>query len=184
MPARVTDIPMQSSPPAHPFHVADLSAQGDLLLQAEYTYESLERIPFAWEVIVRCATHLWRSPDEFELNLPSTEAAELHLRWRACATGAGLLTVRSAGQVASLSLLASGIDPQADALTLDVLQTHLVRELHDTGSEPAFSLLELPQRPLLATVLLLPPASAGARLSAAIVDRCFAAAYFRYQSLI
>ena len=171
-------------PTPRSFHVADLNAHGERLLEAEYTYEALEAIPFAWEVIVGCATNLWSSPEEFDVQLPATEGAELTLRWRHCAAGAGLLTVRSAGQIASLSLLASGIDPQGDALTLDALQRHLTRELHDTGAEPAFTLMELPQRPLLATILLLPPTTPAARLSAAIVDRCFAAAYFRYQSLI
>lgn len=166
------------------FHIADLNAQGELLLEADYDYETLERIPFAWEVIVRCSTHLWRSPEEFELSIPSGDRSEVLLRWRACATGAGILTLRHDGQLASLSLLAGGLDPAGDVYTLEAFQTHLVRELHDTGSEPAFSLMELPQRPLLATILIVPPATEGARLSVAIIDRCFAAACFRYHSLV
>src|SRR5437016_7764162 len=171
-------------PAARTFHVADLNAQGELLLQADYTYELLERIPLSWDMLVTCATSIWRSPEEFESSLPAPGPAKLALRWRNCARGAGILTIRHGDQVASLSLLASGIEPDGDSLTCSALQQHLVRELHDTGNEPAFSLLELPQRPLLATILILPPPTEPARVTAAIADRCFAAAYFRYLGLV
>jgi hypothetical protein len=166
------------------FHVADLSAAGDLLLQQDYTYEALETIPFAWEVIVRCATELWRSPEEFDLNFPGGDGQRIQLRWRVCAKGAGVLTLRCEDQLCSLSLLAGGLDPDGDVLTLQAFQQHLLRALHDTGAEPAFSLMELPQRPLLATILLMPPASHAARVSIAVMDRCFAAAYFRFVGLV
>jgi hypothetical protein len=168
------------------FHVADLSPQGDVLLEADYGYEQLERLPFAWDAIVRCATSLWRSPDEFELSFSAGEGPGgiLPLRWRNCATGAGILTIRSNGGIASLSLLASGIDPDGDRITLGAFQSHLVHALHDTGTEPAFSLMTLSHRPLLATVLLLPPQTDSARLAAAVLDRCFAAAFFRYHGLV
>jgi hypothetical protein len=164
--------------------VADLRPQGDVFLEADYCYEDLDRLPFAWDAIVRCSTAIWRTPDEFELIVPLDDGDALHLRWRNCAQGAGILTIRHADQIASLSLLASGIDAEGDNLTLAAFQTHLVQALHDTGSEPSFSLMSLSQRPLLATVLLLPPQSAAGRLGAAIVDRCFAAAFFRYQGLV
>jgi hypothetical protein len=166
------------------FHVADLSAAGDLLLQQDYTYGALETIPFAWEVIVRCATQLWRSPEEFDLSFSSGDVPRIQLRWRLCAKGAGILTLRCEDQLCSVSLLAGGLDHDGDLLTLQAFQQHLLRALHDTGSEPAFSLMELPQRPLLATILLLPPASHSARVSIAVMDRCFAAAFFRYEGLV
>jgi len=164
--------------------VVDLDARGDLLQKANYDYSTLERVDLAGDVIVTCATHIWRSPDEFELHPPASHWADLSLRWRQCATGSGLLTVRCREEVASISLLASGVNPEGDFVTRQTLQTHLVRELHDTGSEPGFTLSDLPQRPLLATILLLPPATPSSRLGVALIDRCFAAAYFRYQGLV
>ena len=56
-------------------------------------------------------------------------------------------------------------------------------ELRDTGYEPALDLLNLKQRPLIATVALWSPADPTDQLLVALADRCFAAAYFRYLSL-
>ena len=155
------------------------------MVQADYAYEQLERLPFAWDAIVRCSTQLWRSPEEFETAIPLNEGAAglIGLRWRNCATGAGILTLRSSAGIASLSLLASGLDPDGDRITLNAFQSHLLHALHDTGVEPAFSLVALQPRPLLATVMLLPPQTEAARVGAAILDRCFAAAFFRYHGL-
>jgi hypothetical protein len=166
------------------FHVADLTAQGELRLESDYTYADLEQFAYTLDLIVTCATSIWRNPDELELALPASSAGRLTLRWRASAQGAGVLTLRSADTLSSVSLLASGLSPDADALTLQVFQQHLVKELHDTGFEPAFSLLELLQRPLLATVMFQAPAEREDRVSIAVTDRCFAAAYFRYLGLV
>src|SRR5205814_862441 len=91
---------------------------------------------------------------------------DLTLRWKAVAPTAGIATVRfddavstSSGQaqLASVSLLASGLDPDADQITLQAFQRHLLTELRDTGYEPAFALLDLRQRPLVATVAFASP---------------------------
>ena len=55
----------------------------------------------------------------------------------------------------------------------------LVRELHGTPYEPAFTLLDLKDRPLIATFNFRSPPTAEAQTLAALLDRCFAAAYFR-----
>ena len=85
--------------------------------------------------------------------------------------------------LASLSLLCSGLDEQADALTLKAYQQHLMVELRDTGYEPAFGLMELRHRPLVATIPFFAPPDPTDQLLVALADRCFAAAYFRYLSL-
>ena len=60
-----------------------------------------------------------------------------------------------------MSLLACGLDPSADKITLEAFQQHLLRELHDTGYEPAFALTEIEERPLVATINFAAPAGAG-----------------------
>lgn len=174
----------QSFPSARPFYVADLNARGERLSEAEYTYAVLEQVPYAAELIVACATRIWQSPQEFELNLPCADSIGIDVRWWACANGAGMLSVRYAGQIASLSLLASGLDPAGDDQTMRVFQQHLLRELHDTGSEAAFDLLDLHRRPLVATTLLIPPSSQIPQFRVALLDRCFGAAFFRYHNLV
>ncbi len=164
--------------------MADLNAQGEVLLESDYSYADLERFAYTLDLIVTCATWIWRSPEEFELSLPAATHRKLSLRWRACAPGAGIVTLRSGEMLASLSLLASGVSANGDSLTLKAFQQHLVRELHDTGFEPAFSILSLDQRPLLATVLFQAPAEREDHVSVAVTDRCFAAAFFRYLGLV
>jgi hypothetical protein len=59
----------------------------------------------------------------------------------------------------------------------------LLREWRDTGFEPAFGLMDLKQRPLVATINFRSPTAPGDQLLTALTDRCFAAAYFRMQGL-
>jgi hypothetical protein len=73
--------------------------------------------------------------------------------------------------------------PDADEITLHAFQRHLTHELHDTGFEPAFGLLELRERPLVATMTFHSPTDDVGRLTVAIADRCFAASYFRFHAL-
>jgi hypothetical protein len=164
------------------FFVADLSAKGDLQAHAEYRYEQLEQVPGASELIGTLTGAVWRSPLGFEAAL-EPDRPHLQFRWRSAAPTAGIVTVRCHGQLSSLALACSGLDPAADQITLQAYQNHLLHELHDTGYEPAFSLLDLKDRPLLATVNFLSPPDPADKLLVALADRCFAAAFFRYLSL-
>lgn len=148
----------------------------------EYRYQDLERIPGAGELIIRFSSALYRAPGVFEMNLPSAHN-DLTFRWLAAAETAGIATLRSGPHLTSISLLASGIDPQADHLTFEAFQIHLVRELHDTGVEPSFALMDLKQRPVVATINFKSPDDRADQLVAALSDRCFAASYFRYLNL-
>ncbi len=162
--------------------MADLDVRGDLKLSAEYRYELLQQIPDAAELIGQLAGALWKSPEEFEERL-THETGELLFRWRASAETAGIATLRSGEDLISISLLVCGRSADQDHLTLQAFQTHLLRELHDTGVEPSFDLMELEQRPLAATFNFHQPAEPSVQRIAALADRCFAAAYFRFHGL-
>ena len=164
------------------FFVADVNATGELRALAEYRYEQLEQVPAACELIGTMAGAVWRSPEGFEVALHD-ERPNLVLRWRAAAPTAGVATVWDGGTLASVSLLCSGLEGDADRITLDAYQRHLLHELHDTGYEPAFSLIHLRERPLLATIGFAAPDEPVDKLLVALADRCFAAAFFRYLSL-
>jgi hypothetical protein len=171
--------------PNHPtrvFFVADLSTQGELREVTEYDYATLERIDGAVDLIAHCSAELWKSPDEIEIALG--EGGHTLLRWRATASSAGIVTVRrDQGDLVSLSLLAAGRDPEADQTTFAAVQQHLVRELRQTPFEPAFDLIQLTQRPLLATLTFAAGGEHADPLVEALADRAFAAAYFRYLGL-
>lgn len=168
--------------PVRRFFVADLNVKGELQTVAEYRYEHLEQIPGAADLIATCSSWVWRSPEEFETSLHPSRR-HLSLRWRAAAPTAGIATVRNKEQLASVSLLCSGLSPEADNLTLQAYQGHLSSELRDTGVEPGFDLMGLKQRPLVATINFAGPSDQTDQLLVALADRCFGAAYFRYLSL-
>src|SRR2546423_6440012 len=163
------------------FVVADLNARGEVRAQTDYSYEELEQIPGAGDLIAQFSTAIWRDPEEFESQLAA--ATRLKLRWLAVAPTAGIATLRHEQELTSLSLLCTGKNEQADQITLDAFQKHLLRELHDTGFEPSFELMALKRRPLEATVNFYVPRDALEQMMVALADRCFAASYFRYQGL-
>ena len=164
------------------FYIADVNATGELRALAEYHYEQLEQIPGAGDLLGTLAGAVWRSPREFEVSLHD-ERPHLLFRWRSSAATAGVATIWDGQALASVSLACSGLDGDADRITLDAYQRHLLHELRDTGYEPAFSLVHLRERPLLATIGFAAPADPVDRLLVALADRCFAAAFFRYLSL-
>jgi hypothetical protein len=168
--------------PPGTFLVADLNASGELQLKSEYQYGALEQVPGAAELIGHFSGALWREPEEFEEGLEA-EGSHLRLRWRSLSQSSGIATLRSGGSLVSVSLLCSGISEEADQVTLNALQAHLLRELRDTGFEPAFGLMQLSERPLSVTVNFQSPAEPLDRQLAALADRCFAASYFRFQRL-
>jgi hypothetical protein len=169
--------------PPGPFCIADLNARGELQLKAEYRYSDLDPIPGAGDLIGHFSGELYRSPDEFEGPIPLANCS-LTFRWRAASPTSGIGTLRDGeGKLVSVSLLASGVTESTDTVTLATFQRHLLRELRDTGYEPAFALVELTERPLAATFNFTSPQGEVDRLVAALADRCFAASYFRYQGL-
>lgn len=164
------------------FHVADFSAQGEVRAVQAYDYPTLEQVPGCIDLIARLSAQLYQSPEGFELPL-TRDPDEVSFRWRASAPSAGIATVRTRGELASISILASGLSADADSITLHAFQRHLTQELHDTGFEPGFGLLELHERPLVATATFRSPEGNGARLVVALADRCFAASFFRFHGL-
>jgi hypothetical protein len=167
--------------PALSYHVADLNVRGELMSEQEYTYAQIERVSGASMLIASFASNLWRAPDGFDM--PVNEQGSVVARWRASSEASGILTLRCDEALASLSLLASGVNADADRITLEAFQRHLLRELRDTQTEPAFALLELAHRPLVATINFRSPAAQADQLLVALGDRCFGAAYFRYLKL-
>lgn len=164
------------------FFMADVNALGELRALAEYRYETLEQIPGASDLIGTLSGEIWRSPQEFEVGL-HPERPGLVFRWRATAPTTGVATIWCDQAVASVSIACSGLDEEADRITLQAYQRQLLIELRDTGYEPAFSLVHLRERPLLATINLATPDDDADKLLVALADRCFGAAFFRYLSL-
>lgn len=163
--------------------------RGELQFKEQYLYDDLLQVPGAADLIGHFSGALWRSPEEFDGALPMIEAARaggeppMHFRWRSSSASAGMGTLRCRGQLTSLTLVVSGVDEAGDTITLKAFQQHLLNELRDTGYEPAFALMDLRERPLAATINFASPDDRAEQFIAALADRCFAAAYFRYHQL-
>lgn len=157
------------------FTVVDLTPQCQVRSKARYEYELLEQVNGAAELLGDVTSLLANNPEAFEAKL----ADSIFLRWRASSQTTGIAAVRDESErTLSLSIVASGLEPESDHLTLTAFQDHAVRELRDGPYEPSFDLVNLPERPLLASIgLILPPVQH--RWPFALADRCFAAAYFR-----
>jgi len=166
-----------------PFVVADLNVQGELQLQETYAYQELEQIPGASDLIAHFAASIWSAPEEFEIEVLGA-TSNLRMRWRASAETAGIATLRSDEQLASLSLLASGLDSEADRLHARCVSEASPPRTARHGVEPAFALMDLKQRPLVATINFKSPQEPADQLLTALADRCFAAAYFRKLGLV
>jgi len=164
------------------FTAIDLTPQCEVCLEARYEYELLERIEGASELIGAFSGEIWKNSQTFDVKLLASNA--MQLRWRALAKTAGIAVVSDGKRTLSISLLASGQDPDADSITLNAFQTHVVHNLKNTGFEPAFDLQEIWQRPLIATIGLFMPEGQVNRRIFALTDRCFAAAYFRRLGLV
>jgi hypothetical protein len=164
------------------FHVADLTTQGEVRALETYEYEMLEKIPGCVPLIAQLSGQLYMAPEGFEVEL-GAGGESMTLRWHASSPASGIATMRGNQQLLTLSVLAAGLSEQADQITLNAIQSRIVRELHDSGTEPAFGFLNLPMRPLLATLTVRDPKVAVNQLVAAFADRCFAASYFRYLHL-
>src|SRR5579862_3129813 len=106
-----------------PFFVADFDSRGEMRSKVAYLYAELEQIPGASDLIAICSTNLWRSPEEFESSIPGGRGG-LTLRWFASAPTAGIATIRFRTQICSLSMLVTGLNRDADRLTLAAFQQH------------------------------------------------------------
>jgi hypothetical protein len=162
------------------FWVVDLTATGEVRLRQEYEYRLLEALPGAMELMGLFSMHLWRSPEEFLVSLPG---GHLNMRWRSCSETSGFATLREREDLVSLSVFLCGREADQGEATLKPLQMHLVRELHDTGYEPAFDLMHIRERPLMASINFRSPAAVENQLLSALADRCFAGSYFRKMGL-
>jgi hypothetical protein len=165
----------------HPFTVVDLTPQCEIRACVRYSYDLLERIEGAPDLIGRLSSAIWATPDGFDLALGPTRG--ILLKWRPTSESTGIATIRSGDQTLSVSIICSGVDASADQSTLQAFQSHIFRQLHTTSFEASFELLGVPDRPLLATLSLFPPPAEQDRGVFALADRCLAAAYFRRSGL-
>src|SRR6476469_8112910 len=89
---------------ARSFWVADVNVRGELELKAEYQYDALQQIPGAAELIGDFSGALWRTPRNFEQQLP-LEGTQMALHWQSTSDSTGIATLWQSEDLVSLSLL-------------------------------------------------------------------------------
>lgn len=164
------------------FVVADLTPTCEVRSSTSYRYDLLQQIEQAPELIADLAAAIWRSPEAFDMKVGP--GGRLHLRWRALAESSGIATLSDPTSCLSVSLVCGGLNIEAEQIALSAFHSHILRKLHDTQYEASFAVLQIKQRPLLATLGLAAPKEASDHTIFALADRCFAAAYFRRLGLV
>lgn len=162
------------------FWVADLTPTGEVRCTERYDYDTLSRLPGAMDLITIFSTYLWRSPEGFDLALPG---GHLSLQWLACAPTCGVARLAEGERLRGLALLLTGGEVDSERTTIAALQRQWLAHLHDTGTEPAFDLAGVRQRPLVASMGLSLPAGPTDRILFGLYDRCLGASYFRKAGL-
>jgi hypothetical protein len=111
----------------------------------------------------------------FRVPLPVRGLAHLELQWTSYGTAA-MATFWARAPVTT-SALAAGLDAGEDRDVLQALQSLILHFHGDSPLEPAFDVLAIPDRPLLATVPIPAPPTPDMGIIAD-AETCLAAAFF------
>lgn len=115
---------------------------------------------------------------DFVRPVPVGPAAHVRLRWTAARTAA-VATFYAAGELATSSVLLSGVREADDAAAAAAFRGLVTRAFSGTPAEPGFDVLGLARRPLVASLPWPNPAVAPADLGLiADMETCLAAAWF------
>lgn len=89
-------------------------------------------------------------PSEFREKLGFLRKGDFELDWSAAPGGVALATLLQAGEPASMSVLVAGVQPETDAMMLEVFRENVLAPLFDGDYD---SVTALPVRPLIVEVI-------------------------------
>ncbi len=138
------------------------------------THDTAGLVPGAVEVF---RSMLDRHGDNFREPLPIPAFAHIGLSWTRQGTAA-VASFWARGDPVTTSALAPGLDAGDDHAALDGIQSLVLHFHGDSPSEPAFDLLTIADRPLLATVPIPVPSNRADMAIIADMETCLAAAFF------
>jgi hypothetical protein len=130
------------------FHVRSIFP--DLERVASASFELTPTNPQAEAVCSLFERFLADRPPAFRDKLGFLRKGEFELDWSAAPGGVALATMMQDGEPASMSVLVAGVQPDTDAMMLDVFRENVLLPLFDGAYD---SVAALPLRPLVLEVI-------------------------------
>jgi hypothetical protein len=113
-------------------------------------------------------------PSQFRDRLPFLRRGDIELDWSAAEGGVALASLFCSSEPASISVLLSGVNPEADRMMTEVFRENVLDLLF--GGE-FYEVLEIPDRPLVVQVLF--PCDPEWAPAVQLLSAALASVYFR-----
>ncbi|MEO8130739.1 MAG: hypothetical protein ABI822_26815 [Bryobacteraceae bacterium] len=124
------------------------------------------------------AEFLTHRPPEFRDKLAFLKKGNFELDWSAVGGGVALASLFDDGQPATMSILLTGVDDEADSMMLDLFRDNVLRPVFDSApAEQVNELVDVPERPLLLQALF--PISPEWVPTVQLLSTALASVYFR-----
>jgi hypothetical protein len=124
------------------------------------------------------AEFLTNRPPEFRDKLAFLKKGDFELDWSAVSGGVALASLYNEAQPATMSILLTGVDAEADTMMLDLFRDNVLRPVFDEAPEEQVnSLVNVPERPLLLQALF--PISPEWTPTIQLLSTALASVYFR-----
>ena len=124
------------------------------------------------------AEFLTNRPPEFRDKLAFLKKGNFELDWSAVAGGVALASLFDDSQPAAMSILLTGVDPDADHMMLELFRDNVLHPVFDSAPvEQVNELIDVPERPLLLQALF--PISPEWVPTVQLLSTALASVYFR-----
>lgn len=124
------------------------------------------------------AEFLTNRPPEFRDKLAFLKRGNFELDWSAVAGGVALASLFDKDQPATMAILLTGVEPEADRMMLDLFRDNVLRPIFDSApQEQVNELVNVPERPLLLQALF--PISPEWSPTIQLLSTALASVYFR-----
>jgi hypothetical protein len=124
------------------------------------------------------AEFLTNRPPEFRDKLAFLKKGDFELDWSAATGGVALASLYNESQPATMSILLTGVDQEADSMMLNLFRDNVLRPVFDEApQEQVNSLVDVADRPLLLQALF--PISPEWMPTLQLLSTALASVYFR-----
>ena len=124
------------------------------------------------------AEFLTNRPPQFRDKLAFLKRGNFELDWSAVAGGVALASLFDEDEPATMAILLTGVEPEADRMMLDLFRDNVLRPVFDSAPpEQVNELVDVPERPLLLQALF--PISPEWAPTLQLLSTALASVYFR-----
>jgi hypothetical protein len=141
-------------------------------------FEIVPTNPQGEAVCALIAEFLTNRPPEFRDKLDFLKKGKFELDWSAVSGGVALASLFDDSQPATMSVLLTGVEPEADRMMLDLFRDNVLLPVFDEAPPDQLNtLIDVPERPLLIQALF--PISPEWVPTVQLLSTAIASVYFR-----